>query len=71
MIVRANVHLTETELPSSGRFPFTGSRSQVVDDILASYRAGAAEVFIDLQQTCADPKHLLDEAALIYRAVRG
>jgi len=70
MIVRANVHLTETDLPASRRFPFTGSRIQVVHDIHAAYEAGAAEVFVDLQQTCTDPKHLLDEAALIHQAVR-
>ncbi|MBO2450259.1 LLM class F420-dependent oxidoreductase [Actinomadura barringtoniae] len=70
MIVRANVHLTETALPTANRFPFTGSRAQVVADIHAAYEAGAAEVFIDLQQTCSDPKHLLDEAALIHQAVR-
>ncbi|MEU5881974.1 TIGR03619 family F420-dependent LLM class oxidoreductase [Spirillospora sp. NPDC047279] len=76
LIVRGNVFLTgdAVSVARGGtpgeRFPFVGSRDQVVEDVLTCFRLGAHEVLLDLQQTCDDPRRMLAEAALIHERVR-
>ena len=47
--VRANVYLSDQPIDGDDRFIFTGTVEQIVEDVVASEKIGAAEVFFDVQ----------------------
>ena len=46
MIVRANLHITSQSLPE-GRFIFSGSFEQIIEDVAACRRIGVHELVFD------------------------
>ncbi|RAG84798.1 LLM class F420-dependent oxidoreductase [Streptacidiphilus pinicola] len=71
MIGRANIALHPSPLPEAGRTQYTGSREQVVADVVAAAEAGMHELLLDLQGTARDAKELIDLGAELHAAVRA
>ncbi|MEZ0067378.1 putative F420-dependent oxidoreductase [Streptacidiphilus sp. MAP12-20] len=68
---RANVQITPQALPETGRQPYTGSREQIVADVVTSAEAGMHELLLDLQGSAAGAKELIDLAADFHAAARA
>jgi len=64
LVVRANVYLSPTPL-GEGRAEFTGSPTEVRDDIMRARDAGVDELIIELQATAQSVDHLLDTTAFL------
>jgi probable F420-dependent oxidoreductase len=71
LVVRANVYLTEDDLPTE-RPIFSGSAAQVAEDIVGTRDMGASELFFDLtfSQTSATLTDLLDGMRQMYEAAQ-
>ncbi|WP_042430184.1 TIGR03619 family F420-dependent LLM class oxidoreductase [Streptacidiphilus anmyonensis] len=70
MIGRANISLSATPLAEEHRRQFTGSREQIVADVVAAAEAGMDELLLELQGSARDALELVDLAAEFHAAVR-
>jgi len=60
-----------TEVPSRDRQPFTGSLTQVLDDVVALAEAGVSHLYVSLPLAATDLKELIELSEQWYAAVRG
>lgn len=71
MAGRANIRIHPAPLPEEGRDQFTGSREQIVADVVAASEAGMHELLLDLQDSARDAEELIDLGAEFHAAVRA